>query len=254
MLFIISPAKSLNFDIKNLPKKTSNPQFLNKSEVLIKELRKFSTKDLSKLMKISDKLAELNYQRYQEFKTPFNINNAKPALFVFNGDVYNNIDEENYSQEELDFAQNNLRILSGLYGVLKPLDLMQAYRLEMGTSLKNNKGNNLYDFWSSDITNYFNETLKNQNENVIINLASNEYSNAINQDLLKGKLLNIIFKNNKNGSYKTIGLLAKRARGLMSNFIIKNKITKLEDLKLFNENNYQFKSEFSDDYNWHFYD
>ncbi len=253
MLFIISPAKSLDFDVKNIPKNISNPQFLTKSESLIKELRKLSCNDLSKLMKISAKLADLNFNRYQDFSVPFNINNSKPALFVFNGDVYSGIDEKNYDEEDLEFAQNNLRILSGLYGVLRPLDLIQAYRLEMGVNLKNNSNKNLYEFWKTDIANYFNQELLKRDEKLIVNLASNEYSSVIDKNLLNGKLLNIIFKNNKNGVYKNIGIFAKKARGLMANFIIKDKVITAEGLKLFNKAGYQFKEEFSDELNWHFY-
>lgn len=254
MLFVISPAKSLDFEVKNLPKTISQPIFLDKSEILIKKLRKFSTSDLSKLMKISDKLAELNFDRYQNFQTPFNLNNAKPALFVFNGDVYDGIDETNYSQAQLDFAQNNLRILSGLYGVLRPLDLIQAYRLEMGTKLENEKGKNLYEFWQNEVTNYFNEQLKTQNSKIIVNLASNEYLKAIDKKKLDGKILNITFKSQKNGVHKNIGIFAKKARGLMVDFIVKNEIRQVEDLKKFNANGYKFDGDVSSENEWCFYD
>jgi cytoplasmic iron level regulating protein YaaA (DUF328/UPF0246 family) len=253
MLFLISPAKSLNYDIKKTVNNASCPFFLKNSQSLIDELKKLSNQEISILMKISDNLANLNFERFQQFTTPFTIKNSKPALFVFNGDVYNQIDVENYNDSELSFSQENLRILSGLYGVLKPLDLMQAYRLEMSTSLSNARGKNLYDFWSEELTNYFNDELRSKNEEFIINLASNEYSKVINEGNLKGSLINIIFKTKKNGVYKNIGILAKRARGMMANFIIKNKIRKLEDLKKFTQDDYKFNKTDSDNLNYYFY-
>jgi cytoplasmic iron level regulating protein YaaA (DUF328/UPF0246 family) len=253
MLFIISPAKSLDFNPQNLPSKFSNPLFLQKSYELILNLRRKTEQDLKSLMKISDNLAKLNFERYKNFTLPFDINNSKPALYVFNGDVYESIDVENYNQEDIQFAQNNLRILSGLYGVLKPLDLIQPYRLEMGTKLQNSKGKNLYEFWQKDIVDYFNEEIEKNNSKFIVNLASNEYSNVIDQKNLQADLINITFKNNKDGIYKNIGIFAKRARGMMANFIIKNKVNNLDDLKLFNESGYKFKPEFSNSLNYHFY-
>lgn len=254
MLFIISPAKSLDFDVTNFPKKVSQPVFLEKSEILVQELQKFSAAKIAKLMKISDKLADLNFQRFQDFSAPFHLENSKPALFVFDGDVYEAIDENNYSAEELHFAQNNLRILSGLYGVLKPLDLMQPYRLEMGTNLKHKKSKNLYEFWKKDIADYFNSELEKRSDDVIVNLASEEYSKVIDQKLLNGKFLNIIFKNNKNGVYKNIGIFSKKARGMMVDFIVKNKIKNPEDLKNFNRNGYRFNKAQSNEFNWYFCD
>lgn len=255
MLFVISPAKTLDFSVKNYPQNFSNPQFADHSEILIKELKKLSSKRLEKLMQISKKLADLNFRRYQDFIHFNQVNRqiAKPALFVYDGDVYSTINEENYDKREIDFAQNNLRILSGLYGVLRPLDLIQPYRLEMGINLKINHSKNIYDFWQKIITDYFNIELQKRGEGIIVNLASDEYSSVINPKLLKGKLLNIIFKNNKNGSYKNIGLISKKARGLMADFIIKNQIIKTENLKLFKERGYHFREEVSDDFNWHFY-
>lgn len=254
MLFIISPSKSLDFNIANFSTNVSHPFFLEKSKILIEELRKYPIEKLSKLMNISDKLADLNFQRFQNFITPFNLKNAKPALFVFDGDVYDGINEVNYSEEELEFLQNNLRILSGLYGVLKPLDLMQPYRLEMGTNLKNYKSKNLYEFWKHDIANYFNQELANRNEQIIVNLASEEYFKVIDQKLFNGKFLNIIFKNNKNGVYKNIGFFSKKARGLMVDFIVKNKIKNIEDLRDFNLCGYRFDKAKSNEFNWCFYD
>jgi cytoplasmic iron level regulating protein YaaA (DUF328/UPF0246 family) len=261
MLFIISPAKSLNFNFPTaaLDLDVSTPRFLKQSETLIKELRGFSSSDISKLMKISDNLSDLNVNRYRNFAMSLDKNSVdsdKPcgsALFVFNGDVYLQMDRKSYSRVELNFAQNNLRILSGLYGVLRPMDLIQPYRLEMGVSIKNAKGRNLYDFWKHDVADYFNDKLKAVKCKTILNLASNEYSNVIDNDLLEGDLLNIIFKKNTNGVYKNIGVFSKRARGLMSNFIIKNQIESLDELRKFNLDGYKFIEEFSDNLNWHFY-
>lgn len=252
MLFLLSPAKSLNFDIEVKGFDPTLPRFLADSKILITILKKFSAKDLSQLMKISDKLASLNYQRFQDFSTPFNTKNSKPALFVFDGDVYEGIDVKNYKKAELDFAQQHLRILSGLYGILLPLDLMQAYRLEMGTSLKNPNGKNLYEFWQEKITAYLNEELAKHQEKTILNLASEEYFNAVDTKKIKGKIINIIFKEKKGKDYKIIGLFAKKARGLMADFIIKNKIQKPEEIKKFKLQSYKFHQEFSDENNWCF--
>lgn len=248
MLILLSPAKSLNFEIEVKTSEHSVPQFLTDSKILVDELRKFSPKKLSELMEISDKLAVLNHQRYQDFKTPFTEKNAKPALFVFDGDVYDGIDVENYDKKTLDFAQNHLRILSGLYGVLRPLDLMQAYRLEMSIPLKNKKGKNLYEFWQEKIADYFN----NLNEKIILNLASEEYFKVIDQKKVKAKIINVIFKEKKGSDYKIIGLFAKKARGLMADYIIKNKIKNLDEIKKFNISGYKFKKEFSDEQNFCF--
>lgn len=252
MLSLLSPAKSLNFDIDVKGVESSVPAFLNDSKSLISVMQKFSSADLMQLMKISDKLANLNYQRFQDFKTPFTNKNAKPAIFVFDGDVYDAIDAEKYNKKDLDFAQQHLRILSGLYGLLRPLDLMQAYRLEMGTALKNSKGKNLYQFWQEKITNNLNEELSKMSEKSLINLASEEYFSAVDANKIKGKIINIIFKEKKGDDYKIVGIFAKKARGLMADFIIKNKIEKSEELKKFNLEKYKFQSKFSDENNWCF--
>jgi len=252
MIFLLSPSKSLNFDISIGKIKPTAPSFLADSAGLITILKKLSIADLSQLMKISDKLAVLNYQRFQEFKTPFTNQNSKPAIFVFDGDVYDGIDTKNYSAKDLEFAQQHLRILSGLYGVLRPLDLMQAYRLEMGTILKNLRGKNLYEFWQEKITNYLNEELEKSTEKVILNLASEEYFSAVDSKKINGKIINIIFKEKKENGYKVIGLFAKKARGLMADFIIKNKIEKAEMVQKFTIGGYKFSSQLSNKNNWHF--
>lgn len=252
MIIILSPAKSLNFGAEIHARNISNPIFLDEIKILVSELKKFSPAEISKLMKISDKLAKLNYQRFQDFEIPFPIINSKPAIFVFDGDVYDGINVENYKQEDLDFAQKYLRILSGLYGVLRPLDLMQAYRLEMSTILKSKESKNLYQFWQEKITNYFNDELKNHEEKIILNLASQEYSGAIDFTKIKGQIINVIFKEKKGEDYKIIGLFAKKARGLMADFIIKNKIIKAQEIQEFKIDGYKFMKNFSDKNNFVF--
>ncbi|MFT5702771.1 MAG: cytoplasmic iron level regulating protein YaaA (DUF328/UPF0246 family) [Rickettsiales bacterium] len=253
MFIIISPAKSLNFESKIPPIKTTTPVFIKEIKELINNFNKLSALDLEKLMKISPNLAELNFSRFQNFSENFTTINSKPALFLFDGDVYKSIDVENYDEKDLEFAQNHLRILSGLYGILRPLDLMQGYRLEMGTKSKNIIGTNLPEFWQDKIADFFNKELKNQIEPTIINLASSEYFDAVDFKKINGKIINIIFKEKKGDSYKIIGIFAKKARGLMADFIIKNKVEKSEDLKGFKVGNYRFRSELSDNNNFHFY-
>lgn len=253
MLITLSPAKSLNPNPKIPNIKTTNPSFLKDSKKLAKILQKLSVKDLEKLMGISPKLAELNYQRFQDFTKTSNNKNAKPALFLFDGDVYKSMTIKTYNQKDLSFAQEHLRILSGLYGILKPLDLMNEYRLEMGTNVKDLIDKNLPEFWQDKIADLFNKELKTQKEQTLINLASSEYSAVINTKKINGRIINIVFKQKSDKDYKTIGILAKKGRGLMADFIIKNKIEKSEDLKEFNLSNYQFRKEFSDQNNWAFY-
>lgn len=253
MLILLSPAKSLNFLAPTLPIKATTPAFLQDSKKLVDNLKKLSGKELENLMSISSKLAELNHQRFQNFSLPFNQANSQPALFLFDGDVYQAMQIAQYNQKDLDFAQDHLRILSGLYGALKPLDLMMPYRLEMGTNMKEILGQNLPQFWQEKIADFLNQELKNQKEKTIINLASEEYFAAINPKKIDGKIINIIFKEGRNGAYKTVGLFAKKARGLMADFIIKNKLENKEDLKDFEVANYSFREEFSNQLNWHFY-
>lgn len=252
MIILLSPSKSLNFENKIVSKTHTIPTFLKDSQILINELKKFSAKDLAKLMKISDNLAKLNFERYEAFKTPFTVKNSRPAIFVFDGDVYDGIDAENYSEKDLNFAQNHLRILSGLYGILKPLDLIQPYRLEMGTNLKSSSAKNLYQFWQEKITDFLNKELTKTSEKIILNLASEEYFNAVDPNKIKGQIVNVIFKEKKGNDYKIIVIFAKKARGLMADYIIKNKIQKIEEIKKFNCSNYKFKKEFSDKNNWCF--
>ena len=197
-------------------------------------------------MSLSEKLSRLNFDRFQAFKIPFSLDNAKQALLAFKGDVYNGINASSFSVKDLGFAQKNVRILSGLYGVLRPLDLIQPYRLEMGTKLGNTQGKNLYDYWGSGISKILNE----DEEELIVNLASNEYFKAIDKKILKAQILDIVFKEKKDDTYRVIGIYAKRARGLMINYIIRNRLTDTEALKEFSDEGYQYNQELSGDLTW----
>ncbi|MEL7333387.1 MAG: peroxide stress protein YaaA [Cyanobacteria bacterium J06560_2] len=251
MLMVISPAKSLDYDGRDYPDFTQ-PAVLAQSETLVKQLSDYDASDLSKLMKISDKLAQLNQQRFQDFQTPFTPENAKQALLVFNGDVYKGIDAENYDDDEMAFAQNHLRILSGLYGILRPLDLIQPYRLEMGTKLVTEKGKNLYEFWGAQIASAINAELADDTEPCLVNLASNEYFKSVDLETLKVRVLNIAFKENKSGVYKIVAIHAKRARGLMVDFVIRNHIENPELMKGFDRDGYAFNQELSTEDEWVF--
>ena len=251
MLMVISPAKTLDYSGKSYSHFTT-PAALEQTQELAAQLRSYESHELSSLMKISDNLAELNFQRYQEFETPFTPDNAKQALLVFKGDVYKGIQVEDYSEADLTYAQAHLRILSGLYGLLRPLDLMQPYRLEMGTKLATGKGKNLYEFWGDRISHLLNEDLKKEDEPCLVNLASNEYFKSIDLKKLKARVLNIAFKENKNGTYKIVAIYAKRARGLMVDYAVRNRITDFEALKAFDTEGYAYSEELSDDDNWTF--
>jgi len=252
VLIVISPAKTLDYETPPTTKKSSEPVLLEESQILINNLKKMAPQDISKLMGISDKLGTLNYDRYQQWQKPFTPANAKQALLAFKGDVYTGLDAESLSQDELAFAQKHLRILSGLYGVLKPLDLMQAYRLEMGTKLNNQRGKNLYDFWGARITELLNKQLKSLKSDVLVNLASNEYFKAVKQDQLKAKIITPIFKDKKNGQYKIISFYAKKARGLMSAYAIKKGISDVAKLKRFNGEGYTYNKELTNGDEWVF--
>lgn len=240
MLVLLSPSKTQNFlpiENKNLKISTSLPTFLPEINHLISELKFFTPTQIADLMKISPKLSELNYQRFQTFRADFVTPQAKSALFAFEGDVYTDIALDTYSQKELDFAQKTIRILSGLYGILAPTDLIQPYRLEMKTKLKTQNAKDLYQFWGPKITNYLNKI----EPNLIINLASEEYFKVIQPKNLKAELLNITFKQKRpNGQYKIVPIYAKKARGTMANFIIRNQIQTAQKLTEFQEDNYKF--------------
>ncbi len=250
MLILLSPAKSLDFESKINCKNHSLPFFTKEIEKLVAQLKKAKISDLEKTFDISKKLAELNFNRFQNFSKKFDFSNSRPALIAFDGDVYAGIDKRNFSEKDFTFAQEHLRILSGLYGILRPLDLIQPYRLEMGCDFKKfNFGiKSLYEFWGDKISIHLNSI---ENE-YIINLASQEYFAAINLEKLESKVINIIFKEKKGDSLKIVGINAKKARGLMTNFIIKNKITDYKKLKDFGEANYKFKKELSNETNFVF--
>lgn len=240
MLIVISPAKSLDFTSPLATEKFSQAAFLSHSQQLINELRTLNPPALERLMKISPALATLNMQRFIDWQTPFTPDNARQSLLAFTGDVYQGIDAQSFTEIDFTFAQQHLRILSGLYGLLKPLDLIQAYRLEMGTAFANQRGKNLYQFWGDIITDALNQALQEQGDNLLINLASNEYFKAVNVKKLQAEIITPVFKDAKAGQYKIISFHAKKARGMMSAFIIKNQIKTIEQLKQFNYAGYYF--------------
>ncbi len=246
MLHILSPAKSLDFKTNLKIEEISQPALLSESEKLIKNLKNKSPQDLRTLMSISEKLADLNYNRFQDWEGAKTLSdNSRQAVFAFTGDVYKGLDATTLSKEEIQYAQNNLRILSGLYGVLRPLDIMEAYRLEMGTSLKIGKHNSLYEYWGDKVTEELNKVLKTQDEKVLINLASNEYFKSVNKKKIEGEIISPEFKDAKAGQYKIIAFYAKKARGLMSRFIIQHRINKIEDLKAFDLGGYRYNEDMS---------
>lgn len=244
MIAIISPAKSLDFDNKYEGSFTS-PRKLDRSAELISVLRKKEAVEIKDLMSISDNLAQLNVERYHSFNPSHTKDNAKPCLFAFQGDVYQGLQAESLTEEDVDFAQKHLRILSGLYGLLRPLDLIQPYRLEMGTKLAFDDHFSLYDYWADQIAELVNNDLKEQGDNYLINLASVEYFKSIHRKKLKATVVDIEFKDFKNDEYKIISFYAKKARGLMSRFIIEHRIDKIDDLKDFDYGGYHFDPEHS---------
>jgi cytoplasmic iron level regulating protein YaaA (DUF328/UPF0246 family) len=244
VIILLSPAKTLDFESPT-PKglKSTQPRFLDNSKDLVNILKDFSSNDLQKLMGVSEKIGNLNSQRFHDWSPPFKKSNAKAALFAFKGDVYVGLDAESLKVDQLNYAQEHLRLLSGLYGILKPLDLIQPYRLEMGTKLQNTRGKNLYDFWGSTLTESINQELKKGD--LIINLASQEYFKSLKRKELQGKLISPEFKDFKNGQYKIISFFAKKARGMMARFLIDKKINDEKGLKKFNLDGYKYSQEHS---------
>lgn len=240
MLVVVSPAKSLDFESPAPQSKFSQTDFTAHSAELIDVCRELTPADLASLMKISDKLAGLNVARFQEWSTDFTLENAKQAVYAFKGDVYTGLDAESLTDKDMAFAQSHLRILSGLYGLVRPLDLIKAYRLEMGTKLTNPRGTNLYQFWGDIITDKVNDTLAEQGDDILVNLASNEYFKAVQKKRLKGQIVTPVFKDCKAGKYKIISFYAKKARGLMARYIIENQLTDTEQLKAFDVDGYYF--------------
>jgi cytoplasmic iron level regulating protein YaaA (DUF328/UPF0246 family) len=252
MLALVSPAKKLDFESQWNAPQTTQPLFLKETQEMVDTAKALSQSQLQTLMKLSDKLGSLNYDRYLRFSTPFTPDNARPAVLAFRGDTYVGLDADNLSDDDLSYAQDHLGILSGLYGLLRPLDLMQAYRLEMGTKLKNQRSLDLYGFWGDLITTACNDAVKGHKDKSVISLASNEYIKAVSPKNLDGAFITCNFKEVKNGTPKTIGLFAKRARGSMARFIIKNRIEVASGLKGFNEGGYEFMDRLSDDGNYVF--
>lgn len=252
MLMLISPAKTLDFETAAITKQASTPDFLDQSQQLISELRGLSPADLSSLMGISDKLALLNFDRYAAWHTPFDANNAKQALLAFKGDVYTGLAAETFNSKDFKFAQKHLRILSGLYGLLRPLDLIQPYRLEMGTKFANSQGSNLYSFWDDAITAAVNGQLKKNKSTVLLNLASNEYFKSVQAASVKADIITPVFKDLKNGKYKIISFYAKKARGLMAAYVIKNQITDAANVKKFKSEGYCYSAKLSNAKEWVF--
>lgn len=245
MLFVVSPAKNLDYDSPAPIDDFSYPDLLDEAAALVKICRQLSPQQLGSLMSISDKLAGLNAARFADWRTPFTEDNAKPAVFAFNGDVYTGLEAATLSAQDWQYGQRHMRILSGLYGVLKPLDLMQPYRLEMGTKLANSRGKDLYAFWHDSIVAKLNDALAAVDSDVLVNLASNEYFKAVQTKKLRASVITPVFKDTKNGQLKVISFYAKKARGLMARYIIEKKPNSVADLQSFDAAGYQFNAAMS---------
>jgi len=245
MHIIISPAKSLDYDTQAPKIKHTDIRFPQQAIEIVKALKPFKKEELSTLMKISSPLAQLNYHRYQLWSYPFNTDEVKAALFAFKGEVYTGIDAYSLNAKEIDFAHQKLRMLSGLYGLLRPLDTIMPYRLEMGTKLAVGKKKNLYSFWGDSITKLLEADMENDKSDTLINLASNEYFKVINKKVFNKRIVTPLFKDWKNGEYKVISFFAKKARGLMTRFIIQNELTNSDDLIAFTEGGYYYKADLS---------
>ncbi len=251
MLMVISPAKTLDYESPLATETHTQPEFLDHACELIDQLKELEPHQVSNLMSISEKLGQLNAERFQTWHTPFSLDNARQAALAFKGDVYTGLAAETFSEDDFAFAQKHLRMLSGLYGLLRPLDLMQPYRLEMGTKFENSRGKDLYAFWGNILTDELNRLLA-ADDGVLVNLASNEYFKSIKKKALDARLVTPQFKDWKNGQYKMISFYAKKARGLMCRFAIENRITQADDLKGFNLEGYYFSEEQSEGDNWVF--
>lgn len=252
MITILSPAKKLDKKTERSIGQATVPSFLEDSKELIDELRQLSPEKISSLMNVSRKIAELNYERFARWQPPFHKDNATPAVFLFNGQAYQGLKAETLDDGDLYFAQDHLRILSGLYGLLRPLDLIQPYRLEMSTKLSNPRGKDLYAFWGEKLTRAINEALSKHESKVLMNLASNEYFKAIKPQMLEGDIITPVFKEKKGTQYKTVAVYAKTARGLMTRYIIENRIEDPEAIKGFDEQGYLYSPEMSNEKEWIF--
>ncbi|WP_404652836.1 peroxide stress protein YaaA [Raoultella terrigena] len=245
MLILISPAKTLDYQSPLATTRYTQPELLEYSQQLIGVARQLSAPQIGKLMGISDKLADLNATRFHDWHPEFTPKNARQAILAFKGDVYTGLQAETFDEADFDFAQQHLRMLSGLYGVLRPLDLMQPYRLEMGIKLENARGKDLYQFWDETITDTLNQALKAQGDDVVINLASDEYFRSVKTKRLQGQIIKPVFLDEKNGKFKVISFYAKKARGLMSRYIIENRLTRPEQLTRFDSDGYFFDADAS---------
>ncbi|ROR99074.1 hypothetical protein EDC56_3314 [Sinobacterium caligoides] len=252
MIIVISPAKKLDYDSPAVTAAHTQPRMLDRAAELIEQLRPLAPHQVSELMHISDKLGTLNYDRFQTWQPPFTPANAKQALLAFRGDVYAGMDADSFSEDDFAFAQQHLRMLSGLYGLLRPLDLMQPYRLEMGTRFANRAGKNLYEFWGDSITELLNADFAEEGSKVLINLASNEYFKSVKPKQLNAKVITPVFKQRKGDDYKVVGIYAKKARGMMSRYIIENRLTEVEQIKSFELDDYRFNSGLSSEQEWVF--
>ncbi len=250
MITIISPAKTLDFESQLPAIEATQPAFVEESEQIMNKLRGLSKKKIASLMSLSKDLTELNAQRYQDWEPEFSAEVSRPALLTFSGEVYRGIDASNLSYSQLDFAQNHLRILSGLHGLLRPLDRIRPYRLEMGTSLPIKRKKNLYQFWGTKLTDALNQTMKEQNTDVLLNLASSEYFKAVDFSKINGRVITPVFKDLKNGEYKIVMTWAKHARGAMTGFVLRKGITDVNEIKLFDE--YQYSEPMSSENEWVF--
>ncbi|GFM74964.1 UPF0246 protein [Pseudomonas cichorii] len=243
MLMVISPAKTLDYETPPTTERYTQPQYLDHSQALITQLRELTPAQIGELMHLSDKLSGLNAARFGSWTPAFTPDNAKQAILAFKGDVYTGLQAETLSDAQLSYAQDHLRMLSGLYGLLRPLDLMQPYRLEMGTKLANARGKDLYAFWGTRISEWLNQALAGQGDDLLLNLASNEYFSAVKRSSLKARIIDTEFKDLKNGQYKIISFYAKKARGMMSRFVITEQINTPEALKEFDVQGYRYSSE-----------
>jgi len=251
MKILISPSKTLNFDDYNTYGKPTDCRLLSHTSELHKILTKYSINEIKNLMKVSDKIAELNFNRFKTWENPSESSVSKQAIYAFKGDVYSGLDVDTIQEDKFEYMQNNLRIISGFYGLLRPFDKILPYRLEMGTKLKNSKGKNLYEFWGEKITGLLSEDILNKDDHVI-NLASNEYFKSIKVNSIESNVITPTFKEFKNGTYKTIAIYAKKARGMMSRYIIENELEDIEDIKTFNNENYTFDDSLSNSSNFTF--
>ena len=252
MLAIVSPAKKMDFDELSRPLLSTDPDFFSDTKILVKTAQNLSQGQIQQLMSLSDSLAELNFERFKVFKKNQTEANAKQAVFAFAGDTYNGLDAASLTVKDLSFAQDHLRILSGLYGLLRPLDLIQPYRLEMGRKLNNDRGSDLYEFWGDKLTQKINSLTRDHKNSTVINLASNEYFKSVNKKTVNPEIVTPVFKELKGRDAKVIGFLAKKARGTMARFIIQNRIENPADLKLFSEDRYEFNDKDSNENSWVF--